>query len=64
MIKKLKYIAEKNFHSLDEITKLLVEIVVGLNSKLDKVSKKLDKKSTLQRLPKTEEPKKKKKLFR
>ena len=61
MIEKLKYIAEKNYHSLDEITKLLIKIVIDLDSELKKTNKKLNKKPVIKE--KTVEPKKKR-LFR
>ena len=33
-IEKLKYLSDKNFHSLDEITKLLIAIVEDLDKEI------------------------------
>ena len=63
-LQKLKYIAEKNYHSLDEITKLLIEIVEDLDKEQDNIKIKVAKigiKPKLKEEPITIKPKKKRK---
>ena len=77
-IEKLQYVAKNKFHSLDEITRLLIIIVADLEIEIKELKENLNKKSvnkdldemlelvTKDNLPKEEwvEKPKKKGLFR
>ena len=57
-IEKLKYLSDKNFHSLDEITKLLIEIVEDLDAEIKELKLKP---KVVKEEPITIKPKKKRK---
>ena len=55
MIEQLKYLLDKNDNKLDEMTKLMVDILIKVDKDITRLDKEIKKK---QRLPKAK-PKKK-----